>query len=308
MKKVIFTLAEARSGTLYLKNLFRLNARDCASRHETFFDFGNPPMFGPVIYDAYAGRLGKIRDRLEKKRCFIQRLPESAYCESSHAFLKSAWLCALDFFPDLRLVHLIRHPLKVAASEAYRELWRRRFHAPFHFYKGDDGQRHFAWALTGNEDIFQNFTGAELTLFQWYLVQWIEIENRAMKFLEDRRLHDRCFTLDSPRDLNDPEKIRKMFDFLGVQTKQPQILFGGRKNKSWGYSIMPSSWNENEFQFILERLPERYLEIFRRQPYCDLEWISLFKKPRAGFRHRNPLAVEPQLPLAGQNQLLKMPG
>src|SRR5580658_10305751 len=115
MKKVIFTLTEARSGTLYLRNLFRLNARDCISRHETFFDFGNPTMFGPAIYDAYAGRIGKVRARLEKKRDYIQRCRGSIYLESSHAFLKSAYVAALDVFPGLELVHLVRDPIKVAA-------------------------------------------------------------------------------------------------------------------------------------------------------------------------------------------------
>ncbi|HEV2452668.1 MAG TPA: hypothetical protein VGY98_00305 [Verrucomicrobiae bacterium] len=275
MKKVIFTLAEARSGTLYLRNLFRLNARDCDCRHETFFDIGNPTMFGPAIYDAYAGRFGKIRARLEKKRRYIQRLPGSSYIESSHAFLKSSRVAALDFFPDLRLVHLVRDPLKVAASEAYRELWRRRLHAPFHFYRGDDGKRHFAWALTGNEQIFQHFAGETLTLFQWYLIQWVEIENRAMDFLHANQLHDRCYTLHSPQDLNDPAKIRGMFDFLGVPTMNREIAFGGRKNKSIGYFMAPAQ-KDNEARSILGRLPQQYLHIFRNKPYCDYHWSALF--------------------------------
>lgn len=298
MKKIIFTLAEARTGTLYLRNLFRLNARDCDCRHETFFDFGNPTMFGPAIYDAYAGRFGKIRERLETKRCYIQKLPGNVYFESSHAFLKSAHACALDFFPDLQLVHLIRNPIKVAASEAYRESWRRRVHAPFHFYKGDDGQRHFAWALTGNEEIFQNFRGKKLTLFQWYLVQWIEIENRAMNFLDKHGLHDRCFTLHSPRDLNDAVKIREMFAFLGVETRRRQILFGGRKNKSIGYSSTTEPEKENDFQFILEHLPEHYLKIFESSPYRDLPWSAPFKKTSNQGIKWNPLVVNQQLPLA----------
>jgi hypothetical protein len=298
MKKVIFTLAEARSGTLYLRNLFRLNACDCASRHETFFDFGNPPMFGPVIYDTFAGRFGKVRARLEQKRAYIQSLSETVYLESSHAFLKSAYVSALDFFPDLQLIHLIRNPLKVAASQAYREHWRRRFHAPFHFYKGDDGKRHFAWALTGNEEIFQNFAGVDLSLFQWYLLQGIEIENRAIKFLNDNRLRNRCFTLDSPRDLNHAGKVREMFNFLGVKTKQAQIVFGGRKNKSWGYSLMTAARNEREFLFVLERLPPRWLEIFNQKPYCDLDWVSLFKRPSLARATWKPAVVGAELPLA----------
>lgn len=284
MKKTIFTLAEARSGTLYLRNLFRLNARDCACRHETFFDFGNPTMFGPAIYDAYAGRIEKIRARLKKKRRYIEKLPAAVYFESSHSFLKSAWIAALEFFPNLQLIHLVRNPLKVAASEAYREMWRRRVHAPFHFYNGDDGKRHFAWALTGNEEIFQNFAGKELTLFQWYLVQWIEIENRAMNFLKKNQLHSRCFTFDSPRDLNDAAKIREMFDFLQIETKQQQIIFGGRKNKSIGY-LPAAAGNEGDLQFVLEHLPERYLRIFQGKPYCNFSWsTSLCRQPKLADR------------------------
>lgn len=279
MKKIIFTLAEARSGTLYLRNLFRLNARDCDCRHETFFDIGNPTMFGPAIYDAFAGRFGNIRARLEKKRRYIQKLPGSTYIESSHAFLKSSRVAALDFFPDMRLVHLVRDPLKVAASEAYREMWRRRLHAPFHFYRGDDGKRHFAWALTGNEAIFQHFAGHSLTLFQWYLIQWVEIENRAMDFLDANGLRDRCFALHSPKDLNDPAKIRGMFDFLKVETIRPEIVFGGRKNKSIGYFMAPA-FKDAEFQFVLERLPDRYLQIFRKKPYCEFHWAARFNKRR----------------------------
>jgi hypothetical protein len=298
MKKVIFTLAEARSGTLYLRNLFRLNARDCACRHETFFDFGNPTMFGPAIYDAYAGHFGKIRARLKKKRAYIEKLPGEIYFESSHSFLKSAWVAALDYFPNLQLIHVIRDPIKVAASEAYREGWRRRLHAPFHFYKAADGHRHFAWALTGNEEIFQHFAGHRLSLFQWYLLQWIEIENRAMNFLDQNGLHDRCWTLNSPCDLNDPGKIRGMFDFLGVKTKQPQIIFGGRKNKSLGYfaAALP---HEDELQFVLGHLPERYLKIFEVRPYRDFAWsarLKLFRRqavPSAPVLRELPLARAP---------------
>lgn len=284
MKRIIFTLTAARSGTLYLRNLFRLNARDCVCRHETFFDFGNPTMFGPAIYDAHAGRIGNVRARLEKKRDYIQRLPGSVYLESSHAFLKSAWVGALDVFPDLHLVHLVRDPLKVAASEAYRELWRRRVHAPFHFYNGDDGKRHFAWALTGNEEIFENFADEKLTLFQWYLIQWIEIENRAMSFLSENRLGDRCFTLHCPGELNDAGKIREMFGFFGIALKRGEIVFGGRKNRSIGYPAATAAQNQKEFEFILQRMPDRYLQIFRRGPYSGCDWSGRFGGRAAGKR------------------------
>ena len=127
MKKVIFTLAEARSGTLYLRNLFRLNARDCACRHETFFDIGNPTMFGPAIYDAYAGRLEKSARAWKRSATISKNLPGSAYIRIQPCIFEIRPVSPRsDFFPDLHLIHLVRNPLKVAASEAYREMWRRR--------------------------------------------------------------------------------------------------------------------------------------------------------------------------------------
>ena len=295
MKTTIFALSSARSGTLYLRNLFRNNAVDCDSRHEVFFDWRNPTMFGRAIYDAYAGRLDDIRARLARKRAYIQKLRGAIYLESSHSFLKSAYVAALEFFPEMKLVHLIRHPLEVARSEAYRETLRRRFHAPFHYYRGDDGRRHFVWALTGNEEIFQDFAGMPLTSFQWYLIQWIEIENRAMNFLDEFQLHERCFTLDSPRDLNDAAKIRGMFDFLGVPTKQDEIIFGGRKNRSLGYGSSGAEENEEESGAVLERMQDRYLEIFQREPYVNFNWSARFRLVKS-----SSIAGSQQVALAGR--------
>lgn len=281
MKRIFFTLASARSGTLYLRDVFRMNVRNCASRHEPFFDWGNPTLFGPAIYDAFAGRVEKIRTRLVKKRAYIERLRESVYLESSHAFLKSTYLAALDFFPDMRLIHLVRDPLHVAHSETFRETWRRRVHAPFHFYVGDDGRRHFCWALTGNEEIFQHFRGRSLSMFQWYLIQWIEIENRAMRFLDEHQLYSRCFTLHSPRDLNDPATMKAMFDFFELPTAQSRVVLGRRRNKSIGHRTVITAENEREWDDVLRHVPGRYLEIFEREPYRDLAWSARFQRCRA---------------------------
>jgi hypothetical protein len=311
VKPTIFTLTSARSGTVYLRHLFRNNVPDCACRHEPFFDWGNPTLFGPAIYDAFAGRVERIRARLAKKRRYIQRLSSSLYLESSHAFLKSAYLAALEFFPEMRLIHLVRDPLKVAKSEACRQHWRERFHAPFHFYRGDDGRRHFCWALTGNEEIFQAFTGepAELnaprpvrrvtswasldssnsslsplnspqplSLFQWYFIQWIEIENRAVQFLERHHLQDRCFLLHTPGDLNNPAKVKAMFDFFGLKTRSPQLVLRGRKNKSLGVTTLITERDESECEAVLERMPTRFLEIFQHPPYVNFPWSKRLRR------------------------------
>jgi hypothetical protein len=278
MKLVLFTLTNARSGTLYLRDLFRHNLNECVCRHEPFFDWGNPTLFGRAIYDAYAGRWDRVRELLARKRAYVARLPGQVYLESSHAFLKSAYVAALEFFPDLRLIHLIRDPLKVARSQAYREAWRRRMHAPFHFYKGEDARRHFVWALTGNEAIFQCVGSQPLSLLQWYLLEWIEIENRAMRFLAQHQLHHRCFTLHTPRDLNDAAKVRAMFDFFGLVPARPALSFAGRKNRSLGYAAGLTAEEERQCAAVLEQLPARYLEIFHREPYVRCGWSARFRR------------------------------
>jgi hypothetical protein len=274
MKQVIFTLSSARSGTLYLRSLVRLNTRGCVTRHETFFDWANPTMLGPAIYDAYAGRLDRLRALLERKRAYLERLPGNAYFESSHAFLKSAYLVALEIFPDLQLVHLIRDPLKVAKSEASREAWRQRLHAPFHYYRGDDGRRHFYWSLTGNEEIFQHFNLSDLSLFQRNLLQWIEIENRAISFLNAHNLRDRCFTIHAPRGLNDPGVIKALFHFLALTTVRNEPLLAGRKNKSLCRTTVITPSDEQQAAEVLRNLPAKYLEIFQHEPYQSQPWAA----------------------------------
>jgi hypothetical protein len=276
-KTILFTLTSARSGTLYLRELFRHNVCACISRHEPFFDWGNPTLFGRVIFDVHAGRRDKIRKLLAKKRAYVERLNGSVYLESSHAFLKSAYVAAMEYFPEMRLIHLIRDPMRVAKSEEWRIGWRQRLHAPLHFYLGEDGKRHFAWGLTGNEQIFQSLGEMPLSLFQWCLVQWIEIENRAMRFLRENELWERCFTLHCPRDLNDRDKLKEMFDFFGLETLDSKVRLGGRRNKSLGTTTAVSGKDEAECTAVLNRLPACYLEIFEREPYAGELWSERLK-------------------------------
>src|SRR5262245_13682305 len=105
----IFTLASGRSGTHFLYELIHRNARDCAARHETY-GF-NPSMFGRPIYDRAVGRHEPTRKLLARKQRIVNRCGASVYVETSHAFLKSWCDLALEFFPHIKLVHLVRDPL-----------------------------------------------------------------------------------------------------------------------------------------------------------------------------------------------------
>jgi len=272
----IFALASGRSGTHFLYQLLRRNAVNCVCRHETY-SWSNPSMFGRPIYDFAVGDLDAVRGQVALKARWIARQRSAAYAETSHALLKSWFELASEFFPDLRLVHLVRDVLHVAKSEANREELCHRWHIPFRYAKGGDGSRFFRWALTGREPIFGSFDGKSLTRFQWYVLQWIEIENRAMRMLDRFSLHDRCLTLRSPDDLNDPGQVRRLFDFLGVPVASSTPVIDGFKNATPWVRTVVTDDDRRQASEVIARLPAEHLAIFRRPPYSSWSWAALLR-------------------------------
>jgi len=272
----IFTLASGRSGTHFLYQLIRRNAKNCTARHETYGL--NPSMFGRPIYDHATGNSERIRKLLARKRRIVERCRTEFYAETSHAFLKSWFHLATGFFPGLKLIHLIRDPLKVAKSEADREQLIKRLRVPFCHYRGGDGQRYFLWSLTGLEPIYQSIDLNRLSRLQWYLIQWIEIENRAIRFLNEYEKHADCFTLHSPVELNDSARLAALFEFIGLAPRGPQITLAGRRNTNWRATQITDD-DRRQFADIVERIPPSYLDIFGREPYTALPWASAFSKP-----------------------------
>jgi len=269
--QTIFTLASGRSGTHFLYEIIRRNAVDCVARHETY-GF-NPSMFGRPIYDYAAGDPEPIRRLLGRKRRIVETYSGRQYLETSHAFLKSWFAVSPEMFPRLKLVHLIRDPLYVAKSEASREALIKQLRVPFCHYRGGDGRRYFLWSLTGLEPIFRHFDLADLSRFQWYVIQWIEIENRAMLFLDQFQKHTDCFTLDSPRELNNAERIRHMFEVLGLGLRSRDIKLSGRRNRNWRTTVITDE-DRRQFAEVITAMPREYLQIFKSEPYSRLSWIA----------------------------------
>jgi hypothetical protein len=264
----IFTLASGRSGTHFLYQLFSRNAADCRAVHEPYV--WNPSMFGRPIYDLAVGDIAAIRRLAERKARIIRRCGRPTYAETSHAFLKSWSNVAGELFPEAKFVHLVRDPLKVAKSEANRHAWLNAFHFPFRNYRGGDGRAYPRWALTTLEPIYRDVGETPvLTLFQRYVVQWIEIENRAMRFLDKFQKHAECITRESPHELNNAQRVREMFDFLGVRLSRHELDFGGRQNRNPQPTVIGDR-EQAEFAAIVARLPARYLEIFSREPYVRM--------------------------------------
>jgi hypothetical protein len=269
----VFCLASGRSGTHFLFEILRHNTIQTICRHEPYL--WNPSMFGRAIYDRTAGDDAALRQIALQKRRSIERYKGwSAYVETSHAFLKSWSELAIEFWPGMKLVHLVRNPLAVAKSETLREELIHRWRIPFRNYRGGDGGTYFRWALTGKEPIFAH-APRQLTRFEHYLLQWIEIENRAMHFLQQHQKTADCFTLHSPAELNAPDRVGAMLEFLELPRRSSGVILQGRHNRTPGVRTRIEPRDEQILAEVISWLPPEYSSIFHQTPYNAWEWSQL---------------------------------
>lgn len=243
-----------------------------------------PSMFGKPIYWYQAGQTEKIRKLFEKKENKIKSYNAKVYVETNHAFLKSFSDVAMEAFPDMKLIHLVRNPLKVAKSNLNRFKRIRKIRYPYK-YRGDDGENYIKWSLTGKEEIFKTFNydwrnivqlTDELKVYQILLLHWIEMENRAMTFLDKYEKHDDCYTLKIPKDLNNAAVLKDMFEFFELELKQEDISLRGRKNKGIKKPTIITDEDRKQLEEIVAKIPSRYLKIFQERPYVDFEWVKMF--------------------------------
>lgn len=274
--RTVFALTSGRSGTHFFYEIIRRNARECVCRHEPYVR--NPSMFGRPIFDYATGNLDAIRKLLQRKARVIAGYAPRTYVETSHAFLKSWFELATEFFSDMKLVHLIRNPLEVARSEANREELTQWLHIPLRNYRGGDGRKYFRWSLTGLEPIFQHFEPSQITLFQRYVVQWIEIENRAMRFLARHNKPADCFTVHSPLDLGNRHSLGSLLEFLELPLRNKELIVAGRKNRNPKKTVVTDE-DRRQFAQVVGRLPATYLEIFRSPPYSQFAWSTFLQSP-----------------------------
>ncbi len=268
----IFVSTSGRSGTKFLSGLFKYNIKNCINKHEPF-----PDMFGRPIYWYFQGRTKDIKKLFLIKKNRITRHKKDIYIETNHAFLKSFCDVAMEFFPDMRLIHLIRNPLKVAKSETNKQLLHDKSHFPFQYYKRDDGGKFYRWALTGLEDIFKAVNIDNITLIQRYMLQWIEIENRAMKFLKKYNKEKDCYTLFIPNDINNHSVLLGMFRFFKLEQKSKNIIIRGSRNLNIIPTVVTDE-DKSQLREVVNSVPESYLKIFKKEPYTRCEWIKLLKK------------------------------
>lgn len=274
----VFTLSSGRSGTLSLCELLRRNAAECTVVHEPHISRSNPSMFGRPIYDYATRNIDAIHRLLKTKRDTIRRFNTPTYIETSHAFLKSYWEFAPEYFQNMKVFHLVRHPLEVARSEANREAFINKWRLPLRQYRGRDRQKYCRWALTGLEPIFAPYQLDKLTMFQRYVIQWIEIENRAMAFLKRFDMDRNCLTLLSPRDLNDPQTVTRILHFLNFDSAGKEVTLPGVQNRTPGNPTIVGDAEMRQFREVMSKMPAEHLEIFHHDPYKQYPWVDLLTK------------------------------
>jgi hypothetical protein len=275
-KLTLFTLASGRSGTSYLADFFARNVQQCYSTHEPYLIPGNPVLFGKPIDWNTRRDDNALVPVLERKCHFIASCKAPVYFESNHAFLKAFNRHAAALLKNAGFIHLVRHPGKVAKSELLREELARALRIPFVDYTSDTGARYFRWALTGREEIFQCYAGHTLSRFQFYLLQWIEIEYRAMQLINQNRWQDRVFFIDVDTQLKDEAVLRQMLGFFDLQHK-PRFNMDLRRNKTpfVGPTLLTAQ-DEREMRWIMENLPDTYKVLLTSEPYSKCSGLTAF--------------------------------
>ncbi len=269
----LFTLASGRSGTSYLADFFTKNITHCYSTHEPYFTFGNPTLFGKPIAWNTRHNDPELLPVLERKCRFIASRKEPFYFESNHAFLKAFNRHAATLLNNPGFIHLVRDPLRVAKSEYVREQMIRQLRVPFADYTDDTGERLFRWALTGQEEVFRHYPSS-LSRFQFYVLQWLEIEHRAMQLIQDHHWQERVFFIDVGVDLQREAVLKNMIRFFDLP-HQPIFKMNLRRNQTpFIGPTLVTQQDKQEFQAIARNLPERYKTLLQNQPYRDCSWFT----------------------------------
>lgn len=275
-KLTLFTLASGRSGTSYLADFFKKNVKQCFSTHEPYFIPGNPVLFGKPIDWNTRHDDNALLPVLARKCRFIANCRAPVYFESNHAFLKAFDRHAGTLLNNVGFVHLVRHPAKVAKSELLREQFIRKARIPFVDYTSDTGERYFRWALTGKEEIYQYYGGYTLSRFQFYLLQWIEIEYRAMQLVKQNQWQDRVFFIDVDSQLKEEAVLEQLLGFFDLR-RRPRFNMDLRRNKTpFVGPTLITSQDELEIRWILQNLPENYKTMLKGEPYSSCSgWEAL---------------------------------
>ncbi len=257
----IFMATTGRSGSKSLARVFEA-ADDAVTYHEPypimfshFPDLDEPPK-GEARKE-YFRKLFYVKKGINIKR---NAIGHRYYVETNHQFIKNFADFAIEYFGDrIRIIHVLRDPVKVASS----------------FYSiesiPDTTPRGKVYAIDPKDE--ENIVQMDDLLYHdpefkdpfykclWY---WYELHSRTKRYKE-RHPSVRWHTMNT-HDMNDREKLVEMFDALGVSYNSDKLdeVVGTRSNRvphMKKQAIDPEKANEMHRK-LLAKMVERYGENF----------------------------------------------
>jgi hypothetical protein len=72
-----------------------------------------------------------------------------------------------------------------------------------------------------------------------------------------------------------------MLEFFNLPLLSERVALTGRRNQSIGYKAENSSYKEDQLSELISQIPERYLEIFRHEPYSNFGWADQLRRAEA---------------------------
>ena len=200
-------------------------------------------------FDKLEALAGKRIDRVEK---IIKKKNASHYIEVSKFFIRSYCDAMYKLRKDIGLLKLYRNPLKNARSFINRN---KNFSL--------DGLMPYFKKTCFKIDL------DKLTKYQLYLWQWVEIDLRYQRLIEENNIakHYEFKT----EDLSDTKEIEKLFQFFNIDYQKPiERITPKNTNISQGkIETLVSRQDVDEFYQFLDMIPPYILnKISVIEKYC----------------------------------------
>ena len=250
-RPLLFAISPGRSGSEFLATLIDATA-NASAVHEP-----RPKMNGAFLRGLSEARLKSTYDRRRVKivqllRALGSLAPGCMYAETSHMFVKTFYDVVLDFFADVRVVHLRRDTVHVIRS--FAELG--------YFSNASTHWRHWMHDPHASEPLVAPAVEeGEADSFDRIIAYLIDIEARAARLRE--RYPATPVVAARLEEISEPAGARRLVDQLGLEwTDAAAAVCARRKNRRAGKKRIVGQ--PVDVAYCRERL-DHYLELARRR-------------------------------------------
>lgn len=250
-RRLVFAISPGRSGSAFLARLIDATA-DASASHEP-----RPRMNGGFLRGLDEARLAatyrRRRVKIVQLLLALRALPAGhTYAETSHMFVKTFYDVVLDFFPDVRVVHLRRRTAEVIRS----------FVQLGYFGTASTHWRHWMHDPYDSQSLVPPVVDeAAADSFDRIIAYLIDVEARGARLRE--QYPDVPVVTARLEEIGDPSGARALVEKLGLEwTDAAAAVCERRENvraerkRSIGSTV--------DLDYCRERL-DRYLQLARRR-------------------------------------------